>query len=164
MTFLLVALVVTVVAVALATPSLGLVATTLATGVSLDNINQHVEANKNADGSVVPWQLHVGAQGQTDVRVLRLEVAAGGHSGWHSHPGLLIGTVKSGSVDLYDANCQKRTITAGGVFFESDRVHGLITTPGTGPADLWLTFLTKHNEPRRIDEAAPTCAWSTGIP
>lgn len=152
------------VAAALATPASLFVGTPIATGTIAENINQHVQANKNQDGSVDPWQIHLGAQGASDVRVLRADVAAGGHSGWHSHPGVVIGTVKSGSVDLYDANCQKRTVTAGGVFLESDRVHGLITTPGTGAAELWLTFLTKHNAPRRIDEAAPGCAWTTPIP
>lgn len=153
-----------VVAAALATTASGLTVTTMATGTAPDNINQHVQANKNQDGSVNPWQIHVGAQGESDVRMLRLELAAGGHSGWHSHPGLVIGIVKTGSIDLYDANCQKRTVTVGGVFIENDHVHGLITTPGTGAAELWLTFLTKHNAPRRIDEAAPACAWTTGIP
>jgi len=164
MILLLAVLGVAAVAVALATPASLLVGTPLATGTTLDNINQHVQANKNQDGSVDPWQIQVGAQGATDVRVLRLELGAGGHSGWHSHPGLVIGTVKSGSVDVYDANCGKRTVTVGGVFIENDRVHGLITTPGSGAAELWLTFITKHNAPRRIDEAAPACAWTTPIP
>jgi quercetin dioxygenase-like cupin family protein len=150
------------VAVALATPSSGFITNAiLAMGVQPDNINQHVQITRNLDGSVDPWQVNVGAQGTTDFYVQHLTLAPGGYSGWHSHPGVLIGTVTSGSIDFYDANCQKRTVAAGEVFQENDGVHGIISAGG---ADLWITYLIKHTMPRRIDEAAPGCAWSTPIP
>ena len=90
-------------------------------------------------------------------------LAPGGYSGWHSHPGILIGTVVSGSIDLYDANCQKRSIGAGEVYFENGHVHGIANT-GPVNADLSIAYLIKHNAPRRIEASAPTCAVSTPIP
>jgi quercetin dioxygenase-like cupin family protein len=153
-----------VAAVALATPPSGFITNLiLAKGVVLNNINQHVQIPRNQERSVDPWQVHLGAQGATDFYVQHLELVAGGYSGWHSHPGVLIGTVKSGSIDFYDADCRKRTIAAGEVFQENDGVHGIINTGGVN-ADLWIAYLIKHNAPRRLEESAPACAFSTGIP
>jgi quercetin dioxygenase-like cupin family protein len=162
MIILLAALGAAVVAVSLATPSSGFITNAiLAVGVQPDNINQHVQITRNLDGSVDPWQVNVGAQGTTDFYVQHLALAPGGYSGWHSHPGVLIGTVNTGSIDFYNAKCEKRTIAAGEVFQENDGVHGIISAGG---ADLWITYLIKHNMPRRVDESAPSCAVTTGIP
>ena len=162
MIILFAALGVGVVAVSLATPSSGFITNAiLAVGVQPDNINQHVQITKNLDGSVDPWQVNVGAQGTTDFYIQNLALAPGGYSGWHSHPGVLIGTVKTGSIDFYNAKCEKRTISAGQVFQEDDGVHGIISAGG---ADLWIAYVIKHNMPRRIDESAPSCAVTTGIP
>jgi quercetin dioxygenase-like cupin family protein len=135
----------------------------LAQGVVPDNIHQQVEITRNADGSVDPWGAEVHTHGVTDTYVQHLVLAPGGYSGWHTHAGILIGTVVSGSIDFYDANCQKRTVGAGQVYFETDKVHGIINT-GAAPAELYLSYLIKHNAPRRMEADAPACAASTGIP
>ena len=51
-----------------------------------------------------------------DTVVQRIVLAPGGHSGWHSHPGVELGIVKSGSVTVYDSNCAGSTYTAGKSF------------------------------------------------
>ena len=115
--------------VALATPPFGIVLNQiLAKGTVLDNISQHVQIAKNLDGSVDPWQLQLQAQGATDFYVQQLVVAPGGYGGWHTHPGILIGTVVSGAIDFYDANCQKHSFTTGQVFMENNQVHSIINT------------------------------------
>jgi hypothetical protein len=48
-----------------------------------------------------------------DTVVQRIVLAPGGHSGWHSHPGVELGIVKSGSVTIYDSTCVGSTYTAG---------------------------------------------------
>jgi quercetin dioxygenase-like cupin family protein len=155
---------VVLVAKAWATPPVGFVLNDiLATGIAERSISQHMQIVKNPDGTVSPWVLQLQVLGDTDYYSQHLVLAAGGYSGWHSHPGLLVGAVKSGQIDFYDANCQKRTIAAGHVFTEDDDVHGIINT-GASDADLYISYLIKHGQPRRRDEAAPPCAALTPIP
>jgi len=123
---------------------------------------QHIQLNKNPDASVTPWGLQLQVQGDTQYLQQRLLLQPGGYSGWHSHPGLLIATVKSGQIDLYDAACRKRTVTVGEVYSENDSVHGIINT-GSVNAELYLTYLVKQGLPRRQEEDAPACAPETGI-
>jgi quercetin dioxygenase-like cupin family protein len=146
-----------------ATSSLGLAAQTLAFGVAENGIGEHMQITRNPDGTVTPWLLQLQALRETDYHLLHLVLSPGGHSGWHSHPGLLVGVVKSGQIDFYDANCQKQTVAAGEVYTENDAVHAIINN-GSVDADLYITFLVKHDAPRRRDEPAPACAVDTGIP
>lgn len=147
-----------------ATPPVGFIVNQiLASGVALDGISQHMQINKNPDGTVTPWQLQLQVQGDTDYYLQHLVLSPGGYSGWHSHPGLLVGAVKSGEVDFYTADCTKHTITAGQVYTENDEVHGIINT-GLVDADLYISYLVKHGQPRRRDESAPPCAFETPIP
>jgi len=146
-----------------ATPSLGQVAQTLAFGVAEDGISGHMQVNTKANGTIWPWQLQLQAQKATDYHVLRLILSPGGHSGWHSHPGLLIGVATSGQVDFYNANCEKRTILANQVYTEDDAVHAIFNS-GNVDAELYITFLVKGGAPRRRDEPAPACAAETPIP
>jgi quercetin dioxygenase-like cupin family protein len=147
-----------------ATPPLGFVVNQiLASGFAVEGISQHMQINRNPDGTVTPWQLQLQVQGDTDHYSQHLVLSPGGYSGWHSHPGLLIGTVKSGQIDFYDADCNKRTIGPGEVYTEDDEVHAISNT-GAVDADLYISYLVKHGAPRRRDESAPACAVYTGIP
>jgi hypothetical protein len=49
----------------------------------------------------------------TDVRVQKLEFALGSYSGWHHHPGIVLVTVASGSVTVWDENCKTETYGPG---------------------------------------------------
>jgi quercetin dioxygenase-like cupin family protein len=149
---------------AFATAPLGFIVNEiLAKGVVLQNIHQAIEVTRNPDGSVEPWGAELHTHGATDVYVQHLALAPGGYSGWHTHPGILVATVVSGSIDFYDANCQKQTVNAGEVYFENGKVHGIVNT-GAVNADLEIAYLIKHNAPRRIEADAPACAVSTPIP
>ncbi len=151
-------------AVALATPPSGIVLNQIvARGAALDDIGEKIKPGNNPAQSGEDWRLKVQTQGATDFYVQHLVVGPGGYSGWHTHPGLLIGTVVSGSIDFYDGNCQKRSFTAGQVFTENTEVHAIINT-GSVDADLSIAYLIKHDAARRMEAAAPTCAPSTGIP
>jgi quercetin dioxygenase-like cupin family protein len=147
-----------------ATPPLGFVANQIfASGYIPDGVSEHMQLNKNADDSVTPWQMALQVQGETDAYVQRLVLAPGGYSGWHSHPGLLVGIVKSGTIDFYDANCRKHTVGAGEVYTENADAHGIINT-GSADAELYISYLIKHGAPRRLEAPAPACAGETGIP
>ena len=148
----------------LATPPVGFIVNQiLAKGTSSENISEHVQMAKNLDGSVDPWQVQLQAQGATDTYVQHLVLAPGGYSGWHTHPGVLIGTITTGGVDFYDASCQKRSFGVGQVYFENSDVHAIVNR-GSVNADLYIAYLIKHNAPRRIEADAPVCAPVTGIP
>ena len=149
---------------ALATPPLGFVVNQIvAMGYVSDNISQQVQmANSGNDGDQ-DWQLQLQAQGATDFYVQRLVLSPGGYSGWHTHPGILIGSIVSGAIDFYDANCNKQSYTAGQVFMENNQVHAISNT-GSVDAELSIAYLVKHNQARRIEADAPVCAPSTGIP
>jgi len=147
-----------------ATPPLGFIVNQiLASGVAADGISQHIQINANPDGTISPWQLQLQVQGATDHYSQHLVLSPGGYSGWHSHPGLLIATVRSGQVDFYNAKCEKQVVTAGQVYTENDAVHAISNT-GSVDADLYISYLIKHGAPRRRDEPAPACAIDTGIP
>jgi quercetin dioxygenase-like cupin family protein len=151
-------------ATAWATPPLGFIVNeTLASGVAVRRISQHMQINRSPDGTVAPWQLQLQVQGDTDYYSHRIVLAPGGYSGWHSHPGVLIAAVKSGQIDFYNASCEKQTVGPGQVYTENDEVHAISNT-GAVDADVYITFLVKHGAPRRIDEPAPDCAVYTGIP
>jgi quercetin dioxygenase-like cupin family protein len=147
-----------------ATPPSGVVLNQiLAFGLAPDAISQHMQVHRNVDGTKVPWQLQLQVQGDTDYYSQHLVLAPGGYSGWHSHPGLLIGAVKSGQIDFYNANCEKVSIGPDQVFSEDDKVHAIINTGGVD-ADLYISYFVKHGQPRRREEAAPPCAIDTPIP
>lgn len=149
---------------ALATPPFGFIVNQiLAKGVDPANIHQNVEITTLPDGTVDPWGAELHTHGATDFYVQHLVLEPGGYSGWHTHPGILVGTVVSGSIDLYDANCEKHVLNAGDVYFENGNVHGIANT-GLVNADLSIAYLIKHNAPRRIEADAPSCAGSTPIP
>ena len=148
----------------LASPPIGFIVNQiLAKGTTFESISEHAQMPKNLDGSVDPWQVQLQAQGATDTYVQHLVLAPGGYSGWHKHPGILVGTIVEGSIDLYDAKCKKRSYAAGQVYFENTDVHAIINR-GSVNADLYLAYLIKHDAPRRIDADAPVCAPLIGIP
>ena len=168
---ILLAFVLSVAVVALATPPLGVLLNQIvAMGTASEDIKEELHvASTDAAGDREEsaedqeWRLHLRTHGASDFYVQHVVLAPGGYSGWHTHPGLLVGTVVSGAIDFYDANCQKRSYTEGQVFTETTQVHA-IKNPGTVNTTLSIAYLIKHSEPRRIEADAPSCASSTGIP
>ncbi len=86
--------------VALATPGSGATSTLLSAGTFATRA--HARQSANADAQIVD-----------------VAFAPGGHTGWHSHPGTEVVTVKSGAVTLKqvrDGRCRIHTYTAGQAF------------------------------------------------
>lgn len=96
----------------------------------------------------------------TDVRVQRVDIVAGGFSGWHHHPGMVIVAVQSGTVTVTDATCGTRTYgpgqPAGAVFVESGDSPGQVAS--AAGAVLYATYVTPDGQPPRVEDVAPTCA------
>src|SRR6267154_2716341 len=100
----------------------------LGQGVPVDEIDEHVKGGDT-------WVVKLETKGQSDFFYQDLVVGPGGRTGWHSHPGLLMITIKEGSVDFYDKDCRKSSFSAGQSFTESADPHNAFNT-GTANARL----------------------------
>jgi len=109
------------------------------------------------------WEVHLEDKGQSEFYFQDLVVGPGGYTGWHSHPGILLITVKEGSVEFYDKDCTKQTYAAGQSFTEGVEPHAAMNR-GTGNARLLVAYIVKKGEPRRIEASQPTCGATLGIP
>jgi quercetin dioxygenase-like cupin family protein len=94
-----------------------------------------------------------------DIVVSEISLAPGGYSGWHSHPGKVVGAVQRGSLTLYRSNdptCTGHTYTAGQIFTEIPSVHYYGRDEATTATVLNVTFF---NVPVggsvRIDQPKP---------
>ena len=132
----------------LATPSnMGFSATPLARGT----LSQSVHFNSGA----VKFQ----TKGRVDLVTNTVNLAPGGSSGWHTHPGVTLVTVASGSVVHYDAHCMATVYPAGTAFVESGD-HPLLVRneSATTPAVNIVTFMVPAGAATRIDKPNPGCA------
>jgi quercetin dioxygenase-like cupin family protein len=96
---------------------------------------------------------------QTDVATYSVTYDGGGFSGWHTHPGFILVTVQSGSVERM-VGCSSWTYVAGQSFIESDEqeVGAIANSSATEPAVLLATQMTPRGSARRVDAAnAPAC-------
>ena len=97
-------------------------------------------------------------QGEADVAVFKVTIGPGGSSGWHHHPGVVLASVKSGAVSVYDHQCHKTVYKAGEGFVESSDHSHLARNNGKGDAVLFVTFLVPSStteEGLRIDDPRP---------
>lgn len=86
----------------------------------------------------------------------------GGHNGWHTHAGLVVVTLISGSLQWFDANCETTFYKAGDSWLEGSQPHYFRILGSTG-AHLSAVFIVSKGEPLRIDHAAPSCAVALGL-
>jgi|tagenome__1003787_1003787.scaffolds.fasta_scaffold20956455_1 hypothetical protein len=98
----------------------------------------------------------------TDVRVQRFTFEAGGYTGWHHHPGLVIIAVESGSLTFWDSQCNARTygpgLPNGSVLTESGDEAGQVTS--ANGATSYVTYIAPSADPPvfRIEDNPPRCA------
>ena len=131
--------------VALATPGEGTVGTLLARGSNSDEVTVHTDAVK------------LKTEGPTDVVVVTQTWQPGGHSGWHSHPGPVLFTLKEGALSVFDGNCNAREITAGEAFVEPVGEPMEVKNYGTVPAVGYFAIVLAPGELGRVDEPSPGC-------
>ena len=91
----------------------------------------------------------------------RMVIEPGGTTGWHTHPGPVLVTVKSGELTLVyadDATCEGRTYRAGESFVDrgDETVHTALNR-GASKVELWATYLVpgQRGKPARIDAPNP---------
>ena len=90
----------------------------------------------------------------------QLTYQPGASSGWHSHVGIVLVTVKDGEVTRYLSDCLGQTFDAGDVFIETGDMGSLVLrNESTAPAHLAATFVAPPPVPAnlRIDQPNPGC-------
>jgi mannose-6-phosphate isomerase-like protein (cupin superfamily) len=140
-------------AIALATPGIGVISAPVhARGTHAELLNIHSKAG-----------VKLKTKSSVDFVTQQLVFAPGGTTGWHSHPGPVLVTVKSGALTLVyadDPTCAGRTYTAGQSFVDrGDEVVHTARNLGTVPLEIWATYLVPGapGTAFRIDEADPAC-------
>lgn len=82
----------------------------------------------------------------------------GASSGWHSHPGVVLVTVKSGTLVHYDADCSAKTYPAGSAFAESGGAPALVRNESADPAVVYVTYVVPAGTTAlRNDAPNPGC-------
>lgn len=165
--------------VALATPPSGLVGTLLGRGTTSLPIKytipkvvtvtvkvrvkvkgKYVTRKKTVQRTIDSPVISCSDSSPCDVVQQKLVSAPGiGSSGWHSHPGLALVVVTTGTVNKYGADCKKETYAAGQTIVELGRDDvSLVRNEGSTPAELLVTFIVPAgtaNADLRIDQPAP---------
>lgn len=150
---------------ALATPIVGLVfATILSTGSTDREINAHAQVAipATATTSAVDFEAQLETEGPSTFISQDVSYMPGGHTGWHSHPGILLISVTEGSLEWYDANCKRHVYNSGDSFTENAQLH-YVRNVGDVNNRLMVTYVLAKGQPRRIDRPAPTCAAALGL-
>lgn len=88
-----------------------------------------------------------------------ITIEPGGHSGWHSHPGVVLVTVKTGSLVRYDADCAATPYAAGSSFTESGDGPGIVRNESTtDTAVVYATFVVPAGSGLRNDVPVAPCS------
>lgn len=142
-----------------ATPIVGLATPLFSVGNHAGNINTHGEGTT---GSGQEFEVHLKTEGPATFTIQDAAYALGGHTGWHSHPGMVAVTIISGQIQWFDAQCQETDYKAGDTWTEGSQMH-YFRVVGTTGLHASAVFITAQGVPTRTDEAAPACAAAAGL-
>jgi quercetin dioxygenase-like cupin family protein len=96
-----------------------------------------------------------------DVLTQTVTYAPGAYSGWHLHPGIVIVSVKEGSVTRQFADCSYERHPAGTAFIENgeDPAMEVRNLSATESAVLYVTWVVPDGGATRVDEGVdnPQC-------
>lgn len=148
------ALVVMVSGTVLATGSTGFHPTTLSRGTV--TARHHLRINAHG--------IELEARGPVDIVTATTTLDAGGSSGWHTRAGVVIITVASGSVTMYDKHCKATVQAAGSAFIESGPNPDVVRNESTTTAAVvYVTSIVPMGTAStalRIDQPNPGCSQS----
>ena len=133
---------------ALATPGAGFVPSTPVRGTIAGDV--HLNADR------IKFQ----TKGDTDVVVQTITYAPGGFSGWHTHPGFVLGTIESGAVTI-QVGCSTNTYSVGQSFYETGTDPIMARNLGATPAVVRASFIVPQGVATRRDVPAsqiPNCS------
>jgi quercetin dioxygenase-like cupin family protein len=138
--------------------------TALATGATNFQGTITSRATLSHSTEATTHEVKLETKGPVDFVTATVNIAAGGSSGWHSHPGIVLVSVVSGSLVFYDSHCRAIVHAAGSAFVESGNHSGLVRNESTTtPAVVYVTYLVPGGTPNaglRIDKPNPGCPQS----
>ena len=163
-------------AVAITCGVVGIALATPITGVNFNNIlalgTINTEVLERAKVALPPvvgkeqedneWTAKLMTSGPSNFIVQDASIFPGGHTGWHSHPGVLMITVTEGSIEWYNANCEKTVYNAGDSLTENTQTH-FFRNVGSVNARISVAYVIAKGQPRRIDQPAPPCSMALGL-
>jgi quercetin dioxygenase-like cupin family protein len=144
--------------------SAGVVYGTAGAGITTTMIAQgnfdDIKVKTNFEGHKV----EIETEGDSELYVVSNVIAPGGHTGWHTHPGPSLITVKSGTITAYEGNdptCSPTVYTVGQGFVDPGDGHvHLLRNESRVPAETIAVQLVGDGGTRRIDTPAPgNCAF-----
>jgi quercetin dioxygenase-like cupin family protein len=141
-----------------ATPIFNLALPVLATG----NVNTDIEARGDFATSNGEFRAFVKTEGPSTIFFQDGAFGPGGHTGWHSHPGVLALTLAAGTLDWYDGDCNKKSYKAGDSWTEGSQLHYFQVTSTTN-IHLLVAYIIAQGVASRIDQPAPACAAALGL-
>jgi quercetin dioxygenase-like cupin family protein len=152
----------TVVGLALATPIVKLASPIVSTGTVATAVNSHGVATVPDPDNDGHFNARLTTDGPSTITIQDAAYAAGGQNGWHSHPGIVIVTLVSGSVEWFNANCESKVYKAGDSWTEGSQTHAFRVLGTTG-VQVTAVFVIAKDQAYRIDHAAPACAAGLGL-
>jgi quercetin dioxygenase-like cupin family protein len=131
---------------AVATPPVGVTVTPLGRGT----FSEHIKVKtSNIKAKIKP----------SDFAVVQVDIAPGGTTGWHSHPGPALVVIKEGTFTLYDGDdrkCRPHRYGPGQAFVDEGGGHVHIgRNEGTVPVKLLVTFIVPIGAAPTIDVPDP---------
>jgi quercetin dioxygenase-like cupin family protein len=98
-------------------------------------------------------------KGDVDVAMFTVTYDPAGTSGWHTHPGVVLVTVKTGAVLRQIGCADPIQYNPGDTFVESDEQPAgrVSNASATDPAVLQVTQVFPQGSPRRVEAADPGC-------
>ena len=94
-------------------------------------------------------------KGSVDIASNEVTYEAGGYSGWHMHPGVVLVVVKSGSVDRYVGSCTNPTTYSQGQAFVEYGDEPPMQIQSSGGAVLEVTYVVPNGSLLKVDSPAP---------
>ena len=138
---------------AMASPSSGVTFTTL----TVENFDDPDAINSD--------KIKFQTKEPTITRIQSATWAAGSTSGWHNHPGVILGVVTSGTVTVWDGNCGQKTygpgLPLGAVFVEGD--DEIMQATSSGGATEYVVHVVPQTSPPvfRLENEPPPCSTAT---
>jgi quercetin dioxygenase-like cupin family protein len=105
------------------------------------------------------WAIKIEAKDGVQLATQTITFEPGHYSGWHSHPGPVFISVKTGTMSFYDHNCNRTIVEAGHGFLDvGDDAHFAVNETDTQATNVVTYFVPPGREKFRDEEDAPaTC-------
>jgi len=120
---------------------------------------EEIDVNTHGDDQdQSAYKVKISARDPSDVYMVGNTILPGGHTGWHTHPGPSVVSVKSGTATTYmgdDPSCTPVTHPAGTGFIEQTGHVHIVRNEGSVPLELVAFQIVPAGAARRQDVSDP---------